>query len=97
MKVWDVGQPGTKIPVAQLDCLVSRVGGIGALLQGSERQPMPRLSGVWSAVAQWPSIFLLLVPRIVSYMFSGGKGDVQDRRLRAGANQARLASVLWLL
>lgn len=28
VKVWDVGQPGTKTPVAQLDCLVrGRVGG----------------------------------------------------------------------
>lgn len=26
MKVWDVGQPGAKMPVAQLDCLVRWVG-----------------------------------------------------------------------
>jgi hypothetical protein len=26
VKVWDVGQPGTKTPVAQLDCLVRRGG-----------------------------------------------------------------------
>lgn len=31
VKVWDVGQPGTKTPVAQLDCLVSRVGKLGML------------------------------------------------------------------
>lgn len=34
VKVWDVGQPGAKSPVAQLDCLVRRVGSARARGQG---------------------------------------------------------------
>lgn len=54
VKVWDVGQPGSKTPVAQLDCLV-RVGSVGSgrVLKGWEGSIGSGQEGLQLQVRLW--------------------------------------------